>query len=252
MKIIQITDLHLNELANQAKNPDPYAPPINTDKSFQSVKNAILQKENSVDIILITGDIAQDPTEKAYRRISPMLQELETDSYCLAGNHDNPEKLEKHCNTKNLHTIDHLDKDDWRIIFLNTSKIGHVGGYLSNKQLDKLKVQLKTKLHVLIAMHHPPIAIHSKWMDKLGMQKPDEFLQIINTHSQVKCIIFGHIHQEFDEIHNNIRFLGSPSTCTQFVSKEDKAIISDLPPAYRTITLEANGSINSTTHYIQK
>ena len=101
-------------------------------------------------------------------------------------------------------------------------------------------------------MHHHPIPIHSKWMDELGLQNPQDFLQIVNKQANIKGIIFGHIHQAFDETHNTIRFIGSPSTCTQFKSGEDNAIISDLLPAYREITLEANGSIKTNIQYIQQ
>lgn len=250
MKIIQITDLHLNESASQTQFSDPYAPPIDTEKSFQSVRDTIFHHTPAPSIILITGDIAQEPTDKAYQRISTQLQTLNTDCYCLAGNHDDAIKLKKYLNTNNLHSIDYLDSNNWRLIFLDTSKPEQIGGYLSPKQLSQLKSLLDTKLHILIAMHHPPIPIHSQWMDKFGLQAPDNFLKVINKHANIKGVIFGHIHQAFDETHNAIRFLGSPSTCTQFKSKEDNAIIADLPPAYRELTLKSNGSIKTHVYYV--
>ena len=250
MKIIQITDLHLNESSQKQAGLDPYAPPIDTNKSFESVKNEI-KKDNTSDFILVTGDIAQEPTDKAYQRIKALLQDFKTPCYCLSGNHDDTTKLRKHCNQDQLYTINQLDKNGWRIIFLDTSKPECVDGHLSPTQLNHLKAQLDTQLHVLIAMHHPPVPIHSKWMDQLGLQEPESFLQVINDSTQVKAVVFGHIHQEFDEIHNHVRFLGTPSTCTQFVKEMDNFMISDLSPAYRKIHLEENGLIKTSVHYIQ-
>ena len=244
MKIIQISDLHLHESENSLMDMGPSLPPFSTEQSFQKVREKIC-KDNEDCVVIISGDIAQEPSKKAYQRIAKLLHELPFPCYCLAGNHDKPSYLKTYFNSKNLHNTDHLDLDKWRVIFLDTSKSGHPDGHLTEEQLKNLKSLLKTKQHVLIAMHHHPIPINSKWMDDIRLQEANSFLQIVNQHQQIKAVIFGHIHQEFDEIHNGTRYLGNISTCIQFTPNKEDMIFSNQTPGYREINLLPNGTIKT-------
>ena len=244
MKIIQISDLHLYESVHTLMDMGSYSAPFSTEKSFQQVRTAIIQQQNNAELIIVSGDIAEQPSQKTYQRIAPLLQQLPAPYYCIAGNHDHSEDMKQY-----LHTVEYLDHDNWRIIFLDTSKPHCSEGYLSSFALQQLESYLQTQHHVLIAMHHHPIPIHSQWMDNLCLQQPEAFLQILQRYSHIKAVIFGHIHQAFDEIHHNIRYLGTVSTCIQFYPHQDDMLFSSQPPGYREINLQADGSITTTIHF---
>ena len=246
MKIIQISDLHLYTSINTLMDMGTYSAPFSTEKSFQQVYQAILQRKKTADLVIVSGDIAEEPSKETYQRLAPLLNALPSPYYCIAGNHDRPEYIKRY-----LHTVEYLDQADWRIIFLDTSKTDCSDGHLSTQELQQLEQYLQTDRHILITMHHHPIPIHSQWMDNLRLQQADEFLDIIQQYSQVKAVVFGHIHQAFDETHQNIRYLGTVSTCIQFHSHQDNMRFSSQAPGYREINLQADGSIQTTIHLIK-
>jgi Icc protein len=55
-------------------------------------------------------------------------------------------------------------------------------------------------------------------------------------------LVFGHVHQPYDAEHDGIRVVGTPSTCSQFKPGSDDFALDNRPPAYRRITLHADGS----------
>jgi Icc protein len=244
MKIIQISDLHLYESEYSLMDMGSYSAPFSTEKSFLSVYHTILQQEQIADLVIVTGDIAEEPASKTYQRLAPLLNALPSPYYCIAGNHDRPDYIKNY-----LKTVHYLDQEQWRIIFLDSSKINHPDGHFSQVELQQLEIYLQTDRHILITMHHHPIPIHSQWMDNLRLQDADKFLNIINRYSQVKAVAFGHIHQAFDETHQNIRYLGTVSTCIQFHSHQENMLFSSQAAGYREINLHADGSIETTIHF---
>ena len=83
-------------------------------------------------------------------------------------------------------------------------------------------------------------------MDKINLRNYDEFLAVCDRYPQIKLVIFGHIHQEFDTRRGNVRYLGSPSTCVQFQPQSKEfAIDKQAQPGFRLINLFADGTYNT-------
>ncbi|MCU7797626.1 MAG: 3',5'-cyclic-AMP phosphodiesterase, partial [Candidatus Thiodiazotropha sp. (ex Myrtea spinifera)] len=68
---------------------------------------------------------------------------------------------------------------------------------------------------------------------------------LVGQHPQVKAVLCGHIHQEFQGEHNGVKLLGTPSTCVQFIAGQDDFGIDACPPGYRWLTLQQNGDIET-------
>ena len=87
-------------------------------------------------------------------------------------------------------------------------------------------------------------------MDAMSLVNATDFLKIVDEFKQVRGIIWGHIHQEFEHEIANVKLLGTPSTCLQFKPGSTEFAVDDKTPAYRKLTLEKNGSISSSVIYM--
>ena len=68
---------------------------------------------------------------------------------------------------------------------------------------------------------------------------------MITQSGNVRVAIFGHVHQEFEAEHESIKIIGTPSTCRQFMVASSDFALDDNPPAYRRISLHADGSVEN-------
>lgn len=132
---------------------------------------------------------------------------------------------------------------DWHFLLLNSTVPGFVYGHISSEQLIWLDKQLSSsKQQTLVALHHPPFNIDSDWLDSDGLRNPEELFAIIDCYPQVKLVIFGHIHQEFEFERRGVKYLGTPSTSIQFKPKSSKFSLDDKHPGFRLLNLYSNGT----------
>ena len=50
----------------------------------------------------------------------------------------------------------------------------------------------------MLHLHHPPVALGSRWLDSVGMDNGDEALRRFAASGKVRLAIFGHVHQDFE------------------------------------------------------
>lgn len=244
MRILQITDTHLfGDHRGRLLG-------VNTQHSFKAVLQQSSAENIKPDIVLLTGDLAQDFSVSAYKRLSKEV--LDTFNNCpiywIPGNHDDPERMESVLTKTDFNNGKLIRKDNWQIILLNSHSAGHVSGHIVKKELNWLEqcLQEQPELFTLICLHHQPIPINSKWLDTLGLKNANDFLKIIDHHPQVRCVLWGHIHQEFSAMRKGIPYLATPSTCFQFLPKQDNFALDPVAqPGYRWLELLANGEIKS-------
>ena len=237
---IQITDTHV--YADPGERYDG----LDTLASLNAVIDAILLRDESPDFVLATGDLVNDPGPASYRRLSAVLQRLPAPVYCLAGNHDDPELLAGILDRANMGAPRLVECGDWRVALLNTCVPGREGGRLAHSELEFLEASLKAgRRHVLVCLHHPPVPVGSPWMDAMGLENGETLFRILDAHPQVRGVLWGHIHQQFDGARANMRLLGTPSTCVQFTPGADHYLKADAPPAYRVLRLNPDGRIET-------
>ncbi len=244
--ILQISDFHI--LAEQGKTMSG----VDTEKSFTQLLDYIHLKYNQIDLLLVTGDLAQDPCESSYQRINQAFKKYNTRTLCLPGNHDDYSLMQKTFANQQVNCDKQLQFKHWQIICLNSQKIGSTGGYLSSSELDFLSNTLDKhpNLNTLIAVHHHAIPTHSLWMDTMIIENSLEFFLRLKGYPQVKVISCGHIHQEMEQIKEGKLILGMPSTCFQFKPFSTEYALDDNLPGYRIFSLYANGRLESTVHRI--
>lgn len=242
VKILQISDTHL--FADDTGR----LMGIDTGWTFESVLNSVLESKREHDAVLVTGDLSQDESVESYLRLSQGLQKLQTKAYCLPGNHDQGDGLVKASEkTKGFCLERSFIAGNWQIILLNTAEPKRVAGHLRKEELDWLDNCLGEypNHHALIAMHHQPAPVGSTWMDGIALDNPDDFFAVVDKHSQVRGIIYGHVHQEFAGERNSVKLMSSPSTCVQFKPQSSSFAVDSLMPGYRWLRLNDDGVIET-------
>ena len=241
LNILQITDLHI------LKKPGDTLLGIDTEHYFNAVMQRALATIADIDLILVTGDLTQDPNPASYQRILQKLQETEIPVICLPGNHDDFGMMLKILDSDNVSCKKRTILGNWQIICLNSQISGEQGGYIDSNEMTFIQQCLtnRPELYTCIALHHHCLPINSTWMDTMKIENGEEFLQCLENRPQVKLIINGHIHQVFSSIKNNIKIYGTPSTCFQFKPLSRDFELDPSCPGYRDIKLYPNGDIES-------
>ena len=82
-------------------------------------------------------------------------------------------------------------------------------------------------------------------MDAIGLDNREDLWRVIADFPQVRGVLWGHIHQEYDATRDGVRLLGCPATCAQFLPNSDSCILDSRPPGYRRLLLHADGRIDT-------
>jgi len=240
VKVIQVTDSHLR------KEPDGRLLGMNTRDSLEAVIGMVKSQCALPDLILATGDLAQDASSEAYRCFEKNMAGFACPVIFFSGNHDDPAVM-----AATIRRPGAFDKvwsaDDWQIICLDSSVRGKVHGAISASDLEFLQTELENSQgkHVAICFHHHPVPINSAWLDTIGLANGEEFFSVVDRFNHVRLILWGHIHQAFDQVRNNVRLLASPSTCVQFKPGSSDFAVDDAAPGYRWLELLADGSVKT-------
>jgi 3',5'-cyclic-AMP phosphodiesterase len=240
LRVIQVTDTHLFAEEHQRMRNFP------TVQSFQAIVESLSQIQPKPDVLLLTGDLSQDETIASYERLRDMVTPLQIPTYWLPGNHDQSlANLEQILCTDLISPSKCFQAGGWQFILLNSMLEQQVQGEVSSQSLAWLEQQLQAAPNqpTLIAVHHPPLAIGSAWMDAIGLQNREALFEVIDRHPQIKLVLFGHIHQEFERERQGVRYLGAPSTCIQFSPNCDEFMIEwEQSPGFRLLNLSTDGS----------
>ena len=218
---------------------------LNSRDAFNDVVAGVIK--NPVDLSLLTGDLVHDETEAGYALLKESLSMLECPVYCLPGNHDNAEFMAKAFNQTAFSCAKIIEQGNWLVVMLSSQVPGEVGGCLSDDEIvffNDVLSKNKDK-HTLVCLHHHPVVIGSKWLDQIGLVNSDQFFGIIADHPQVKAVLWGHVHQEFDEVRAGVRLLSCPSTCVQFKPKQSKFKLDSLAQGYRWLKLYKDGFLET-------
>ncbi len=247
LTILQLTDLHI------LPSSEDTLMGVNTELYWESVLTMAIQNHPESDLIIVTGDLAQEPSQASYQRILETLSRTSIPSICLPGNHDDYPMMLQTLNRETINCNKQIVFDQWQIISLNSQIIGETGGFLSDTELDFLETSLNRKpgLHSLVTFHHHCVPTGSQWMDTMLIGNSDQLFQRLANYPQVRAITTGHIHQELEINHNGITVYGSPSTCFQFKPQSRSFALEQTAPGYRWFKLHGDGTITSAVERIE-
>jgi Icc protein len=240
VKLVQLTDTHLFTEPERALRGVPTLP------ALQATLLAARDALSACEAILATGDLVQDDPG-GYAHFRREFAALGKPVLCIPGNHDDLRAMHAELSQPPFQLGGTYDAGAWRIILLDSTVPGETGGALSEATLQLLDQALASSLHphALVCLHHHPIPMKSRWLDTVGLENPGDFFEVLGRHSQVRGVLFGHVHQEVDDVRDGVRILATPSTCSQFKPHSDDFATEETPPAWRTLDLHEDGSIET-------
>jgi Icc protein len=244
-KLIQLTDCHLYA------DPDTDHKGVQPGRSLEYVSRHIAERHADLAALLLTGDLSQDESILSYERLESVIAGFTVPVYAIPGNHDRREHMLAAFGDR-IELAGEFELDYWKILLLDSTVAGQTGGLLARIELDRLQRELElSTAPCLVALHHHPVPIGSAWMDRLGLLNNEALLSILHRHNQVRAVVFGHIHQEFELRREHVLYLGAPSTCVQFKPASQDFAIDDRPPAYRVLILHADGRLDTFVEYVK-
>ena len=244
--LVQLTDSHL------FADADGKLLGMNTTDSLQRVIELAADEQPRIDLILATGDLSQDGSVASYQRFRERACAIDAPARWCPGNHDELAAMQQACHGSAL-LEPVLDIGAWRVVMLDTLVAGAVFGRLRSEQLELLERSLREapERHHLVCLHHHPVAIGSAWMDSIGLQNPQALFEVLDRHANVRALLWGHVHQEFDGWRNGVRLLASPSTGVQFTPHSERFHVDTRAPGYRWLRLHADGRLDTAVSRVQ-
>jgi 3',5'-cyclic AMP phosphodiesterase CpdA len=228
VRFVHVTDSHIA--------PDPaftnygHAPYAN----LVSVVEAINSLPFAVDFVLHTGDVVQDRSDAAYRLAGSVLARLRPPIHYVAGNHDDADILQ-HVLLRKAPTgprFDYQLESGGVLVAVLDSRGPHdPSGTLSDEQLADLRRLCSPEgPPLVIAIHHPPIALDTKWLDEgwtvpggrvtdMLLDRAREFQDAVApARERLRGVFFGHVHRAFQVMHRGILYASAASSFGQLLT----------------------------------
>lgn len=239
-RLLQLTDCHL------LADPEGNFLGINPLATLDAVMALALQQHPDPDLVLLTGDLSQDGSDAAYQLLAERLRPLQAPIGLIPGNHDRLERMLYNFSAPGIQVGGVIDCGGWRVLLLDSTVRGKVGGEFAATDLDELKQLLSyDQRPALVCLHHQPVAIGTGWLDTIGLDDPQQFLTILDQHPAVRGLLWGHIHQAFDGQRHQVKLMATPSTSIQFKPMTADFALDPIAPGYRWLELHPDGRITS-------
>lgn len=238
--LVQLSDSHLFAAA------DGRLLGMDTQDSLRRVVERVLEEQPRVDLVLASGDLSQDGSLASYQRFRQLTAVIPGAARWFPGNHDELPAMRSACvDSELLEPV--IDLGAWRIVLLDSSMPGAVPGHLGTEQLALLERALTEapQRHHLICFHHHPVSIGCRWMEPIGLRNPEALFAVLDRFPQVRGLLWGHVHQEFDQLRQGVRLLASPSTCVQFAPGSEEFQVDSESPGYRWLRLHDDGRLDT-------
>lgn len=236
--VVQLTDAHL------FADPAGSLLGLKTRDSLAHVIDQVRREQPRIDLLLCTGDLSQDASVASYEVFRDLTSVFGAPARWLPGNHDEAQVMAEVA-PELVQAV--TDIGAWRIVMLDSAVLGSTFGLLAAGQLQVLDEALATagERHCLLCCHHQPVDIGCAWMAPIGLRNADALLARVKSYPQVKAVLWGHVHQYWDQLRDGVRYLATPSTCIQFAPGSEDFKVSEEQPGYRWLRLHDDGRLDT-------
>ncbi|MDF7681864.1 3',5'-cyclic-AMP phosphodiesterase [Enterobacteriaceae bacterium ESL0689] len=242
VRILQITDTHLFAEKHETLLG------INTWDSYQAVLDAIRASQQKYDLIVATGDLAQDQSSAAYQHFATGVADLTAPCVWLPGNHDFQPAMHSALQAAGISGARQvLLGQHWQILLLDSQLVGVPHGELSEFQLQWLASKLAEtpERYTLLLLHHHPLPSGCRWLDQHSLRNAGALDQVLSAFPRVQHLLCGHIHQAMEASWHGRQVMATPSTCVQFKPYCASFTLDTQPPGWRWLTLHPDGTLTT-------
>jgi Icc protein len=250
MRVLHISDLHV------FGDPGGRLRGLDTFNSLARVLEHAFAQAQAPDGILVTGDLAQEGSREAYRRIRSLLVPLGCPVYVVPGNHDCVMTMRKELIAESIKMEAFADVDGWHFVFIDSRVQGRTHGSITDDCLIALanNVDERRNRPTLIAFHHSPIVnCLDPGCQLLGAAS---LLATVQRYDNVRAVLSGHLHHSSMVRLDNIALVSAPATSLQFTHVLDGArteagellnehVRDTSLHGYRLVDLSPDGSVDS-------
>ena len=193
--VVHLSDTHLLAEPAMTDHGDP-------DASLLATIDAI--RDVHPDLVLLTGDISDDGSLPALRRVNDLIDGLSAPVLALAGNHDDGNYVRTV-----FGSTDTAEVGAWRVIAVESSVPGEIHGSVDVDELSRRLDALDDR-PTLIAIHHPPLSPSTHpWFQLLGAE---ELLAALRARPHVRAVVSGHLHEAFERRSGDLPVFSGPSS----------------------------------------
>lgn len=239
-RIVQITDCHL--FADTARELRGAA----TWPRLEAVLEELRMQLADADLFILIGDTAHDEQLETYQALRRQLAPWAERVRAIPGNHDHRQRL------RDVFSLDAAGPpgrmgfqvcwSEWQVFGLDSQCPGELPGSLGTAQLDWLRgVFSQHQIPALVFLHHPPVSVHSPWLDKIGLQDAAALAEVLRACPHVRLLGGGHVHQEAAATLGQAVVFATPAVGPQFRPRAEQLEIEAAPPGFRLFELPAGG-----------
>lgn len=253
--IAQITDMHIRPEGVLAYGRIDTAPYL-----ARAVQHLLGLKPRP-DVVLATGDLVDVGSAAEYGRLRALLAPLPMPVYLIPGNHDDRDALvaaftDHRYLPRGGRFIQYVVEDfPVRLVALDTLVPGKAGGLLCEERLHWLAARLAEAPDrpTVIFMHHAPFETGIEHMDRYGLARTREFIEVVSRHPQVERVLCGHLHRPIQARVGGTVATTAPSTAHQVeldLEKGNPLMFTMEPPACQLHLWRPGAGLVSHTSYI--
>ena len=249
LRILQLSDPHL--LADPGGVLKGRAPRALLRHGLAQALAQLRASGESPDRLLIRGDLCQDESWGGYVRLAELLPDEIGAPLLMAGNHDHPQLLRAALGRRariapGLWPLP--GSPGWSLLALDSHCSGREGGRLDRSQWTWLEGVLSEPEGgpLLVALHHPPVAIGDPVFDAIGLQEGERLMARLSASQRVRGVVFGHVHQHWQGClpgRPEVPLLGCPSTLIGYGPVQPCPLGRAADPGGRILELGEEGEI---------
>jgi len=208
-----------------------------------------------VDAVLLTGDIADHGRPEEYAEARELIGALPGPVLTCPGNHD--VRAAYRSGLLGRPAADGPVNEAHRvggavIAMCDSSVPGRPEGYLDDATLtwlDEVIGGAPEGAPVFVCFHHPPVALHSTYVDPIRQFGEERLAAVIGRHERVVALLCGHAHTPAATTFAGRPLLVAPGVVStlRLPWERDDPLDYDLPPAIAFHVLGDDGRL--TTHY---
>ena len=216
MLIAQLSDTHI------CRRGELYKGVSDSNAKLREAIAHLYSLDRRPDLVLLTGDIANDGDTDEYHMALELLSELKIPMLVIPGNHDHRAAFRAAFSDHDylpksgpLHYV--VDAQPMRIIGLDTSLEGQHHGAMEPSALSWLAntLQQDSQTPTLVMMHHPPFMSGIPYMDKYRYLEERALGEIFGACSNIEAILCGHVHRAMIRRWAGTVVMACPSTTTE-------------------------------------